>query len=292
MGIKQRLSKFIFRTSTLISPYLNTQLCFLRSNGSFANLKHPTTFSEKLSWLKLYRYAHDPLVKQCADKLNVRNYAQEQGLAELLVPLIGVYERPEDIPWESLPEQFALKWNFGCGFNLLCRDKSRFNQTEALQQLKRWGRDRFWLEHAELQYHGTEKRILCETFLDTPSGIPLLDYKFYCFHGKPLAVLVIARPEQGEKAAVFMSPQWELISDIPERYRESLIPDRPVCLDEMLRAAAILSEPFPFVRVDFYMHQGKALLGEMTFTPAAGIFPSETLINEKTMGELIRLDMT
>lgn len=291
MGVRQKAAKLVYRTAALLSPACNTQMCFRRACGHFADLKEPRSFSEKLSWLKLNRYAHDPLVKQCADKLRVRDYVAQQGLNELLIPLLGTWKRAADIDFNALPEQFALKWNFGCGFNLLCRDKGALDVSAAVRQLEKWGRDAFWMEHAELQYRGVDKRLLCERYLDSTPEKPLLDYKFYCFHGEPLAVLVIARPEDGEKAAVFMSPAWELISDIPARYRHTLTPERPVSLERMLDAARILSKPFPFVRVDLYEHEGRPLFGEMTFTPAAGIFPSETAIDGKSMGEYLRLDV-
>ena len=51
-----------------------------------------------------------------------------------------------------------------------------------------------------------------------------------------------------------------------------------------------MSEPFPFVRVDFYQHEGRPVFGELTFTPAAGILPAETEIDGRTMGELLCLD--
>lgn len=57
----------------------------------------------------------------------------------------------------------------------------------------------------------------------------------------------------------------------------------------MIKAAQTLSKPFPFLRVDFYECNGKPIFGEMTFTPAAGILPAETLINGKDMGELINI---
>ena len=135
-----------------------------------------------------------------------------------------------------------------------------------------------------------QKRILCEQFLDTPEGEELLDYKFYCFHGHARAVLVIERPAEGETAAVLMSPDWEFLSEIPGRYSKSLRPARPACLEEMLRAAERLAEPFPFVRVDLYEHCGRVLFGEMTFTPATGIQPSECPIEGKSMGEWIHLE--
>ena len=56
-----------------------------------------------------------------------------------------------------------------------------------------------------------------------------------------------------------------------------------------MELARTLSKGFPLVRVDFYEWQGKPIFGEMTFTPAAGIIPSETLIDGKHMGEYISL---
>lgn len=287
-----RLKLMFFCAVSYISPVWNTQLRFIEKTGKKINLKHPRTFSEKLSWLKIHCYAHDPLVKQCADKLRVREYVAEKGLGGMLNELIEVYECPEKINWETLPESFVLKWNFGSSYNIICRDKSRLVQSSVIKQLRRWRRRDFWLLYAERQYRVDKKVILCERFLETPEGEELLDYKFYCFHGKAKAVLVIARPENGEKAAVFMSPEWELISDVPSRYRASLVPERPKCLEEMVAAAERLSEPFPFVRVDFYQHEGRPVFGELTFTPAAGILPAETKIDGRTMGEMIALNIS
>ena len=289
-GLKQKISTRVYKALTRISPRLNTQLRYQRAAGQFANLKSPQSFSEKILWLKLNRYADDPLVRQCADKLRVRDYVAEKGLGNLLNPLLTVYDRVEDIRWDELPSRFVLKWNFGCGANLLCADKAKLDLKKAVAQLTAWGKNEFWQEFAELQYRVDKKVILCERFLETPAGEELLDYKFYCFHGKAKAVLVIARPEGGEKAAVFMSPDWELISDVPDRYRASLTPERPESLEEMVTAAEQLSDPFPFVRVDFYQYKDRPVFGELTFTPAAGILPSETEIDGKTMGELLCLD--
>ena len=280
----------VYKALTRVSPKLNTQVRFYKAAGRFPDLKNPQSFSEKLLWLKLYRYAEDPLVRQCADKLRVRDYVEGKGLGHLLNPLLAVYDRAEDIRWEALPRQFVLKWNFGCGANLLCPDRDKLDPQKAAAQLRVWGKNEFWQEFAELQYRADKKVILCERFLEVPAGEELLDYKFYCFHGKAKAVLVIARPTEGEKAAVFMSPEWELLSDVPSRYRGTLEPAQPESLQEMIEAAERLAEPFPFVRVDFYQHEGRPIFGEMTFTPAACILPSETPIDGKPMGDLLCID--
>jgi hypothetical protein len=56
----------------------------------------------------------------------------------------------------------------------------------------------------------------------------------------------------------------------------------------MVAAAEALSKPFPFVRMDFYDINGKALLGEMTFTPS-GNLSGHTEFSQKHLGDLINL---
>lgn len=287
--LKKEAKTAFFCLLTLISPRLNTQLHFLAYTGKPANLNPPGSLREKISWLKLYRYAGNPLVIQCADKLAVRTYVQEQGLGYLLNELIGVYRTPKEIPWDTLPDAFVLKWNFGSGYNCIVGSKREICAAQAVKQLKRWGRKKFWLLYSELQYKTADKYILCERFLDTPPGQELLDYKFYCFHGVPRAILVIDRSGQ-EKRGVFMTPKWEFLSDVPGNYAPFL-PPKPESLARMDAAAAKLSEPFPFVRIDFYEWQGQAVFGEMTFTPGAGIFTSETLLDGKEMGDYIHLEL-
>ena len=104
-----------FDLTTYISPRLNTKLRYRYLFKKRLDLKNPKTFLEKLSWLKLYNYNHNPLVVQCADKYCVREYVKARGYEDHLNVLLGVWDRAEDIPWDELPEKFVLKWNFGAG---------------------------------------------------------------------------------------------------------------------------------------------------------------------------------
>lgn len=293
MNMKQFLKWFLIENIgsflTIISPKLNTQYSYFLFNCKFMNLKNPQTFAEKISWLKIYRYSKDALVMKCADKLAVREYVQAKGFGYMLNELIAVFDDVNDIDWYKLPDAFVLKWNFGSGFNFLCHNKNEIDIKSAEKKLKQWGKKKFWLFFSELQYKVAHKCILCERFLDTPDSA-LIDYKFYCFHGKVRAVLVIERVNENAERAVFMTPSWNFMSDINYKYKDFFIPDKPKSLFEMKQAAEKLSGNFPFVRVDFYEWQGKPIFGEMTFTPAAGMNPSETLIDGKQMGEYISLD--
>ena len=292
--VKHYIGRCIFNTATRISPVLNTQLRFLQVNKRFANLKSPQSLTEKLSWLKLNYYNTDPLVIKCADKFCVREYVKECGFEDNLIPIIATYSSPKEICWEKLPNQFVLKWNFGSGYNILCKDKRSFNVSLAVKKLKKWQKNNYHLRYAEMQYKNiASKTLICEKYLDMPENEDLLDYKLYCFHGKVMAILVIARPEDNDTAAIFLSPEWEILStDVHEKYKKTISPNKPNGLFEMISIAETLSQPFPFVRVDFYYHENKVLFGEMTFTPAGGLWTSETEINGKSMGELLDIDTT
>ena len=82
---------------------------FEQAIGYKPNLDNPKTFNEKLNWLKL-NYENS-LMSVCADKVRARDYFLEKtGAAPVhLVKQYGIYHRPEEIDFSSLPEQFVLK---------------------------------------------------------------------------------------------------------------------------------------------------------------------------------------
>lgn len=127
MNTHQKIMKAYCCALTLISPELNTRIRYRMVFGKKINLDNPQTLNEKILWLKLYRYMKDPLVIQCADKYRVREYVEKCGCGRILNELIGVWESANQIPWEELPNQFALKWNFGFGMNIICSDKKNLD---------------------------------------------------------------------------------------------------------------------------------------------------------------------
>src|SRR5690606_10919782 len=58
-----------------------------------------------------------PLLVTLQDKFAVRHYAAERGVAT--APLLHVTGHPEDIPFESLPDQYMIKANHGCAWNIM-----------------------------------------------------------------------------------------------------------------------------------------------------------------------------
>lgn len=85
------------------------------------NLDDPQDFNEKIQWLKIY---YKPaILTQLVDKYNVRSYVSDRAGENYLNEVYGVYERPEDIDFNGLPERFVLKATHGYDMNLVVKDK-------------------------------------------------------------------------------------------------------------------------------------------------------------------------
>ena len=286
--LKQRIRDGFYMVATVVSPKLNTQLLYKKVFGKKIDFSNPKDFKEKLCWLKVYNYNKNPLVYRCADKLLVRDYIRECGCEEILNDLYYVYNNPKEINWDNLPNQFVLKWNFGAGMNYVCKDKSKINTNELIAQLTKWGGVKYWLPYSEMQYKYIPKKIICEKYLSEDTKEVISDYKVYCFNGQPLAILVMHDRGHTIKTE-FFDEKWNSLKNSSKYTTPECKTARPECLNQMLEVSEKLSKPFPFVRCDYYIVNNKLYFGEMTFTPAGCMWPSETKIGDKTMGELLDL---
>lgn len=292
---KSKFSRWFKQTLTRISPKLNTRVIYWMKFKKFINLKNPKTLDEKIQWLKFNTYYKNSLVTQCADKYAVREYVKKCGCAEILNELYGVYDRVDEIPWEKLPNSFVIKWNFGCGENLIVFDKSKLNIDEAKKKLNNWYKTRntFYLTYSEMQYKGIPPKLVCEKLIETEDGGLPVDYKLYCFSGHADCVLVCSgRNLSGHRTKYyFFDRDWKLL-----RYNKTgkeapvgfTIP-KPAGVEKLFEYAEKLTKTFPFVRADFYLEKGKVLFGELTFTPGGGFDVNRLPETQKLFGEMVQL---
>lgn len=276
---------------TLISPKLNTNFSYYVKFKKKLNLKNPVTLNEKLLWLKLRDYETNALVRQCADKYAVREYIEEQGCGEILVPLIAAYDRVEDIDWDRLPDSFAMKWNFGCGFNIICPDKSKLDIPQTMEKMRKWGKTPYYLRYSEMQYKNVTKKIIVEQYLKPASG-EVSDYKIYCFHGKPYCVMLCVGRQNGRAKYYFFDCDWNFlrINRAGVEAPEGFTVPKPEGIDLAFQYAQKLSAPFPFVRADFYLLDGKVYFGELTFTPGGAMDNNRLPETDLMFGNMLHLE--
>lgn len=276
MNTNSKFSRWFKQTLTKISPKLNTRVVYFMKFKKRINLKNPQTLDEKIQYLKFHDYYKNPLVTQCADKYAVREYVEKCGCGEILNELFCAWDSVDEINWDALPNQFVIKWNFGCGQNLICFDKSKLDIEDAKRKLKEWYKihDTFYLTYSEMQYQGIPPKLICEKLIETEDGGLPVDYKLYCFSGKADCVLVcVGRNTNGHDTAYyFFDKDWNL-RRYNKRGKEApadfTLP-KPEGIEKVFEYAEKLTKPFPFVRADFYLEKGKVTFGELTFTPCGG----------------------
>lgn len=235
------------------------------------NLDNPQTFNEKLQWMKLYYYPRNKRVVVCADKYKVRGYIKKRGYGDTLVPLLGAWNNAGEIEWEKLPQNFVLKCNHGCAYNIVVSDKNSLDKQKTAKQLNTWLKEDFGAFNIELHYSKIKPhKIICEEFL----GESITDYKFFCFNGKPEFIYVSNDLIHDRQAQIgFFYLDGTKMPLTRDDYTDIPKVELPEFFPEMLDMAKNLSSDFPFVRVDFFLANGRYYFAELTFTPGAGMMP-------------------
>lgn len=238
--------------------------------GKPLNLDHPRTYTEKLQWLKVHD--HRPEYTRMVDKYEVKQYVAQKIGAEYVIPLLGVWDRPEDVDFDSLPEQFVLKVTHDSGTLIICKDKSKLDAEQTRKKLRGMLRRDYYQCKREWPYKDVKRRIIAEAYMEDSRFGELRDYKFFTFGGEP-RVLYIAqgRGSGGETVADFFDMDFNHLPFTIDHDMASVPPEKPTQFEEMKRLAAVLSQGTPQLRVDFYEVDGKVYFGEMTFFHCSGM---------------------
>lgn len=260
---------FLHRFSHLIKSdkkYYRWQYLLLK--GKKLNIDNPVTFNEKLQWLKLND--RKPVYTNMVDKFAVKNFVANAIGSKYVIPLLGVWDKPEDIQYDKLPNQFVLKATHGGGGLdvIICKDKSTIDKEMINKQMHKSMSADYWIMR-EWPYKNVPRKIIAEELLKSEMG-DLWDYKVMCFNGKP-ELIQIHKGRFTHQTQDIYDTNWNKMKISQPGYpcTEDEI-ERPKQLDEMLELSAKLSAGIPQIRVDWYISNGKLYFGELTFFDAAG----------------------
>ena len=255
-------------------------------------LDSPETFNEKNQWLKLHD--RNPLYTELVDKIAVKGYIASAVGDQYNVPLLGVYDDPSEIDFDSLPDQFVLKCNHNSHYGIsICRDRSRFDQRKAVASLRRALKQNYYYVGREWPYKNVKPRVLAEKLLvdeSNPLG-GITDYKFYCFSGVATFVLVCAERFTGHTKFYFFDRHWDLMRFKKENLElpNDFTFPKPRNMDAMFGLASALSRNIPFVRIDLYSVGGKIYFSEFTFYPHSGFDSSLLKEADELLGKMVNL---
>ena len=259
------------------------------------NLKNPRDLNEKILYLKLFTDTSRWSV--CADKYRVRGYVEKCGLENYLVKLYGVWFCVDDFHLKDLPDSFILKANNGDGkgSNLVVKNKFDWKEDELRHIIKTWlGKKNIGALAAEPQYKKMTPCVIAEELLPLEKGgKSLVDYKIWCFNGKPYCIWTCSDRDNNGTEVMTYDLDWKPMPEVcvfDSRYREGKVMVKPQNLNEMLTVAECLAKPFPEVRLDLYNVNGKIYFGEITFTSLGGMMDFYTPEFLLKMGGMVDLN--
>ncbi|MBQ7204154.1 MAG: hypothetical protein IJS03_09130 [Eubacterium sp.] len=285
-----------FEMEDKISPAIKRH--YLEERGMaemkyFPDLRNPKTINEKILWLAL-NFKH-PDIATAADKTTAKDYIAKIIGREYTVPSYGVYENASDIDFDALPNSFVVKLNDGWGASSVkvITDKESENIDRLKAELTSWlyPWNNYYYRNLCVTDEKLEKpALIVEKLLKDRSnpGSQLNDYKIYCCNGVPKYALVVSERLTNKESRSFVDMDWNIIPTGRRGKRFSDNPPKPRNLDLMIELSKKLSEPFPFVRIDFYEIGKKVYVGELTFTP--GMFMRFTTYEwDYKLGQLLDL---
>ena len=281
---KNLISKF-YNALGFLSDESYIRLIYRLRMGKKPDLDNPRTFTEKLQWLKLHD--HNPEYTGMADKLAMRTYVEDRIGEGHTVPVLGIWNRFEDIDFDALPDRFVLKTTHDSGSYLICRDKSSFDRKNASKILTRSLKRNYYRTTREWQYKDIEPRIIAEQYMDD-GKTNLTDYKFFCFNGKPL-FMYSEEESSGNPTQAIADMQYNMMPFSMDDAKADVLPPKPELFDAMASAAEKLSRGLPFLRVDMYCIGNAFYVGELTFYHYGGFIPFNPVEWDLKLGEKLEL---
>ncbi|MBT2163204.1 ATP-grasp fold amidoligase family protein [Zobellia barbeyronii] len=248
--------------------------------GKNLSLEDPKTLNEKISWLKLND--RTSLHTLCSDKYAVRQYIIEKIGDDFVVPLFFMTLNYREIILENLPDEPSIiKTNHDSGGGIFVYNKNELDYNKVQIILRKRMAINYYQRSNEWQYKNIVPCIIVEKLLQTKEGEIPKDYKLHCFNGKVRMISVdIDRGSENHKRNWY-NKEWVREPykwSSPKgngRYTDPSTNDtpKPRTLNQMIELSETLSEPFVYVRVDWYDVDGKLFFGEMTFYHDGGNRP-------------------
>lgn len=286
------MNSLLIKIARLLPDKQYLSLKFYQEFGRFPNWNYPHTYSEKLQWLKLYD--RNPEYTRMVDKHAVKKYVADIIGEEYVIPTLGVWDTPEEIEWDKLPNRFVLKTTHGGGNTgvVICKDKSTFDKKKAIEKLNESIDTDLYKVWREWPYKDVPKRVIAEQYIEpNPETNDLSDYKFFCFDGE-VKGLFVATERQNPNEEVKFDFFDENYKHLPLRQghdHAKITPPKPRNFELMKSLSEKLSKGFPHVRIDLYDLGDRVLFGEITFFHFSGLVKFEPECWDKHFGDMLTL---
>lgn len=291
------LSKKYFRSIVIYVRYLLLsdatflKLKFKKVFGYSLDLNNPKTLNEKIQYMKINVRRPEYLI--FADKYKVRDYIRQKIGDKYLIPLFSIHKRVDELQVDALPDTpFIVKTNHDCSGGVIVKNKRDLDMV-AMRNIVSFN---LWNNHyyvsREIHYKNIERLILIEKLLVCSNGKIPNDIKINCFNGKAEFIYCSIDREGKDYRKIYdtdwneLDFKWGSKSSMNSKFLGEKL-KRPKNLDEMLKISEVLSEGFPYLRIDLYDVDGDIYVGEITIYHGAGFDVIEPYSVDLKYGHMI-----
>lgn len=259
--------------------------------GKSLNLENPSSFNEKMYWLKLND--RKPFYTLLCDKIEVKKIIEKELGPEYIVPTIDTWDSSDDIDFEKLPNKFVLKCNHDSGSVIVCRDKSKLNIKKTRKAINKCLKTDYFLKTREWPYKNINRKVFAEQYVESEDGTSMVDYKFFCFNGEPKFLYVSQGLENHQTASIsFFDLDGNRLPFKRSDFKAIEHFEKPSNFEEMKKIAKTLAKlsQSKHVRIDLYSINNRIYFSEFTFFTCGGCIPFEPASADDEIGKMLKLD--
>ena len=235
-------------------------------------LDPPVSFNDHVVHRILFD--RDPRLKRVCDKIAVREIIRQRVGEAFVVPLLGVWRDPRDIPWDKLPDRFVLKPNHSSGPVTLINSLDKRDPIVLTARATEWLRQDYFDKSLEWGYRNIPRRITAEPFLVGQDGGEAPEAIILTFGGKVAAIRIFTGPKNSkERCDNWFDRDCNRLDFYSLKYRlGDYVLDQDMA-DRLIDAAERAAAGFSHLRVDFYLTDDGLRIGELTPYMGAGLTP-------------------
>jgi len=260
------------RDAPLIGPRLVRRALERRYHGWHGvtpQLDPPRSFNEHVI-ARILR-DRDPRLQIICDKVAMRDVVRAALGPEALVPLLGVWDDPAEVPWESLPLPFVIKPNHASGLVHFVRTAEDVRHATLTAMARSWLALDYYDSTFEWGYRGIRPRLIAEPVLRGPDGNTPAEAQVFTFGGRGR----LLRVTTGLRQTPERRDNWYDTDGVRQPIRllrnaaGTYVLDREMA-HRLVAMAEAVATGFVQLRVDFYLTDGGPRIGELTPYSVAG----------------------
>lgn len=198
----------------------------------------------------------------------------------------------DEIDFEKLPDQFVLKCTHDSGGYVICKNKATFDKVAARNKLQPRLSNSLYMVFREWPYKNVKPRILAEKYEPSLGNADSEEYKLTCCDGQVKAITVcggIPHADFSLRSNDTFSKDWQRQNWYAYYKPKGGDIKKPVQMDEIVEMSESLSHGIPYIRIDWYIIDGKPYFGEFTFYTWGGFLRFTPENWDRTIGDWIKL---